>query len=63
MWYARSPEVVHSSVMETLVWLRVPGDIVFAAGAVLLAWYALRLLRRPNARQPEAVSVSAEAAR
>jgi nitric oxide reductase subunit B len=33
--------------METLVWLRVPGDIVFAAGGVLLAWYALRLLRRP----------------
>jgi len=32
--------------METLVWLRVPGDIVFAAGAVVLAGYALRLLRR-----------------
>ena len=30
------------------VWLRVPGDIVFAAGAVLLAVYALRLLRRPD---------------
>ena len=24
--------------METLVWLRVPGDIVFSAGALLLAW-------------------------
>jgi nitric oxide reductase subunit B len=47
MWYARSPEIVHSKVMETLVWLRVPGDIVFAAGGVLLAWYALNLLRRP----------------
>lgn len=47
MWYARSPEIVHSKVMETLVWLRVPGDIVFAAGGVLLAWYAIRLLRRP----------------
>ena len=31
--------------METLVWLRVPGDIVFAAGSVLLALYALKLLR------------------
>jgi nitric oxide reductase large subunit len=31
--------------METLVWLRVPGDIVFAAGSVLLAVYALSLLR------------------
>jgi nitric oxide reductase subunit B len=47
LWYARSPEVIHSHVMETFVWLRVPGDIVFAAGAVMLAWYALNLLRRP----------------
>ena len=48
LWYARSPEVIHSAVMETLVWLRVPGDIVFAAGAVFLAWYAFNLLRRPG---------------
>lgn len=45
LWYARSPEIIHSPVMETLVWLRVPGDIVFAAGSVLLAVYAWRLLR------------------
>jgi nitric oxide reductase subunit B len=48
LWYARSPEIIHSGVMETLVWLRVPGDIVFAAGALFLAIYALRLLRRPQ---------------
>ncbi|CAN7756942.1 nitric-oxide reductase large subunit [Variovorax sp. LjRoot84] len=47
LWYARSAEIVHSRVMEILVWMRVPGDIVFALGAVLLAGYALRLLRRP----------------
>jgi len=47
MWYARSPDVVHSPLMETLVWLRVPGDIVFAVGALLLALYALGLLRKP----------------
>lgn len=63
MWYARSPEVVHSKVMETLVWLRVPGDIVFAAGAVVLAWYALRLLRRPKAQQTEPLPASATATR
>ena len=44
MWFARSPEVVHSKLMETLVWLRVPGDLVFAAGTLFLAWFALRLL-------------------
>ncbi|RZJ13798.1 MAG: nitric-oxide reductase large subunit [Rubrivivax sp.] len=46
LWYARSPEVIHSPVMETLVWLRVPGDVVFAAGSVFLGVYALYLLRR-----------------
>ncbi|MGE5116376.1 MAG: hypothetical protein ACM3N6_07775 [Betaproteobacteria bacterium] len=35
----------------TLVWLRVPVDVVFAAGGVLLAWYALRLLRRPTSER------------
>jgi len=59
MWYARSPEVVHSPAMETLVWLRVPGDILFAGGVVLLAWYALNLLRRPG----EAGTVALGAAR
>jgi nitric oxide reductase subunit B len=61
MWYARSPEVVHSKVMETLVWLRVPGDIVFAAGALILAIYALRLLRRPAAERPEPLPLPARA--
>jgi nitric oxide reductase subunit B len=48
LWYARSPEIVHSRVMEALVWLRVPGDIVFAAGGLFLVAYALRLLQRPR---------------
>ncbi|MFZ5746533.1 MAG: nitric-oxide reductase large subunit [Pseudomonadota bacterium] len=61
-WYARSPEVVHSRVMETLVWMRVPGDIVFGLGAILLALFMVRLLvaRRGGAQdlacaQPELV--------
>jgi nitric oxide reductase subunit B len=53
LWYARSPAIVHSPVMETLVWLRVPGDVVFALGAVLLAVYVTRLLRTaPRVRAP-----------
>jgi nitric oxide reductase subunit B len=55
LWYARSPAIIHSKLMETLVWLRVPGDIVFAAGALLLAVYALKLLRRPAAQTVGAV--------
>ncbi|WOB11031.1 nitric-oxide reductase large subunit [Piscinibacter gummiphilus] len=53
LWYARSPEIIHSSVMETLVWLRVPGDIVFSAGSVWLAVYALKLLRRGRQALPQ----------
>jgi nitric oxide reductase subunit B len=54
LWFARSPEIVHSKVMETLVWLRVPGDIVFAASGVLLSVYALKLLRRPRGSEAQA---------
>ena len=56
MWFARSPEVVHSAFMETLVWLRVPGDVVFAVGIGFLAWFALRLLRRDPQARPQAAA-------
>jgi nitric oxide reductase subunit B len=59
LWYARSPEFIHSTVMETLVWMRVPGDIVFAGGVVMLAWYALRLLRRPAGQHTPAGALPA----
>jgi nitric oxide reductase subunit B len=62
LWFARSPEIVHSKVMETLVWLRVPGDIVFAFGAAFLAVYALRLLRRPRATAAVGATARAGAA-
>ena len=44
VWFARSPEFVHSTLMESFVWLRVPGDIVFAMGTLFLALFAGRLL-------------------
>jgi len=61
LWFARSPEVIHSGVMETLVWMRVPGDIVFAGGAAILALYALRLLRRPAGERTPGLAVAAGA--
>jgi nitric oxide reductase subunit B len=48
LWYARAPEIVRSTVMETLVWLRVPGDVVFSLGAVFLGVYAVKLLLAPR---------------
>ncbi len=55
LWYARSPEIIHSPTMEFLVWLRVPGDVVFAIGAAFLGAYMLKLsgLRRQDARPDE----------
>jgi len=35
-WYARSTEFLGTSVMQTLRWLRAPGDTVFAIGALVL---------------------------
>lgn len=61
LWYARSPEFVHSAVMEAFVWARVPGDVVFAIGSVFLALYALRLLRRPTAGVPVEATAGAAA--
>jgi nitric oxide reductase subunit B len=60
LWYARSTAIVHSGVMETLVWLRVPGDILFAIGALLIAVYAVKLLGGRKGRSLEpAVDVRA----
>jgi nitric oxide reductase subunit B len=43
-WYARSAEFLQSPLMQSLRWMRVPGDILFAAGAALLGWFVLGLL-------------------
>ncbi|GIZ50386.1 nitric-oxide reductase large subunit [Noviherbaspirillum aridicola] len=61
LWYARSAEFIHSSFMETMVWLRVPGDIVFALGTVFLALFAVRLLTASLRKQPVAGAVPAQA--
>ena len=43
-WYARSAEFMQSGTMNALRWMRVPGDILFALGAGLFAWFVLGLL-------------------
>ena len=42
-WHARTAEFLHSDWMETLVWVRVPADIIFSIGAVLLIVFMLRV--------------------
>ena len=43
-WYARSAEFMQSGSMQTLRWMRVPGDIVFSIGAAAFAWFVIGLL-------------------
>src|SRR4051812_22721828 len=42
-WYARSPEFLQTGIIETFRWMRVIGDTVFAAGALSLAVFVIRL--------------------
>lgn len=42
-WYARSSEFMHTDLMQTLRWLRVPGDTVFFLGAVALVVFVAGL--------------------
>jgi nitric oxide reductase subunit B len=43
MWYARSAEFMQDPTMQTLRWLRIIGDTVFALGALSLAWFIVGL--------------------
>lgn len=43
LWYARSAEFLESPPLETIRWLRVIGDTIFAVGALYLAWFIFGL--------------------
>ncbi len=43
LWYARSAEFLESPTLETLRWLRVIGDTIFAIGALYLGWFVFGL--------------------
>jgi nitric oxide reductase subunit B len=40
--YARSAEMIHGTVMQALVWARVPGDVVFAVGVFAFAAFVAK---------------------
>ena len=46
--YARSAEFMQRPIVDMLVWMRVPGDVIFSVGAVALAWFVLRLWIAPK---------------
>ncbi|MFV0591873.1 MAG: nitric-oxide reductase large subunit [Draconibacterium sp.] len=43
LWYARSAEFLESPSLETIRWLRVIGDTIFAVGALYLGWFIFGL--------------------
>jgi nitric oxide reductase subunit B len=43
MWYARSAEFMQTDLMDTLRWLRVVGDTIFAVGVVALGVFVVGL--------------------
>ena len=56
-WYARSAEFMDRPIVDVLVWLRTPGDVVFAVGALLIAAFVASLWlpsRKTAAPVPEA---------
>jgi nitric oxide reductase subunit B len=58
-WYARSAEFLQNGTINTLRWLRVIGDSIFAFGALVLGWFIAGLGigysydRRAEVRQGE----------
>jgi nitric oxide reductase subunit B len=47
-WYARSAQFMGQPVIHALVWMRVPGDTIFSVGAIMIAWFVLRLWIAPR---------------
>jgi nitric oxide reductase subunit B len=43
LWYARSAEFMQGDLIDTLRWLRVIGDTIFAAGILALGWFVVGL--------------------
>jgi nitric oxide reductase subunit B len=39
LWWARSAEFLQTPLMQTLRWMRIPGDTLFAIGVLALVWF------------------------
>jgi nitric oxide reductase subunit B len=57
-WQARSAEFMNQPIVHLLVWMRVPGDTLFAVGALLFAGFVARLwlVRRGAAPSVDALA-------
>ena len=55
-WYARSAEFMNQAIIDVLVWMRMPGDLIFAAGSILLALFVAGLWLWPKKMTAEDVT-------
>ncbi|MEF2148595.1 nitric-oxide reductase large subunit [Aquilutibacter rugosus] len=55
-WYARSAEFTNTAIFDVLVWMRMPGDLIFAAGSILLALFVAGLWLWPKHERIEDVT-------
>jgi nitric oxide reductase subunit B len=66
-WYARSAEVISSPWMQWTVWLRIPGDIIFTVGAMMLVYCVGRavvgIFQQPTQAQPTEEAIVATSVR
>jgi nitric oxide reductase subunit B len=53
LWYARSAEFLNTPLMQTLKWLRVPGDVLFALGVASLLVFFVRRSPTPETVESE----------
>ena len=57
-WSARSPEFLQTTLMQSLRWMRMIGDTVFALGALAFVYFTLDLIwRRPARMKSPAVVI------
>jgi nitric oxide reductase subunit B len=63
-WYARSADFMQQSLVDMLIWMRVPGDTIFSVGAIALVlfvaglWVAPRSAAGRDPRPDEARALS-----
>ncbi len=57
-WYARSAEFLQTPLMQQLRWLRMVGDLIFAAGVLALLWFQVGLLTGHSYAKPAELASS-----
>jgi nitric oxide reductase subunit B len=59
-WYARSSDFLQLPLMQSLRWMRVPGDVLFATGCMILGLFVIGLLTGHSYRKLQDASIPVE---